>query len=145
MRSCVLFDVTFALAVFVCAVPAQDNAGKTDSEKLQGTWVVTSFEDASGKASNKDIKGWTYRFEGNKFTVTWKRKTEPEDTFKLDEGKKPKEIDVMIGDQKASGIYDLEGDRLIIRIYFDGTMRPKSIAGALGKFESRTELKRQKK
>lgn len=109
MRTSLL--LTIAVGICVTSVPAQDKGAKSDLEKLEGTWAVASYEDADEKAPDKDLKGWTYTFKGSKITVTKKGKAQPEDTFKLNEAKKPKEIDIMIDNQKATGIYDLQADR----------------------------------
>jgi len=138
--------VTFAIGLSVTAVPAQDNRAKSDLEKLQGTWAVTSHEEGDDKASGEDVNGWSYTFKGNKVAVTIMGKTDPNEifTFKVNEGKKPKEIDITVDNVRGTGIYQLDGERLTIRIYFSGTARPKSIKGPLNKSETRIELKRQK-
>jgi uncharacterized protein (TIGR03067 family) len=142
MRICLL--LTFVIGVAVTAVPAQNKGAKSDLEKLQGTWKVTSYEDGDEKAVEEDLKGWTYTFKGNKVAQTISGKTDRADAFKLNEGKKPREIDITVDNLKGTGIYELDGDRLTVRIYYDGTARPRTIRGPLGKSEVRFEIKRQK-
>jgi uncharacterized protein (TIGR03067 family) len=142
MRICLL--LTFAIGVSVTPAPAQNKGAKSDLEKLEGTWKVTSYEDGDDKAAEEDLKGWSYTFKGNKVTVSIDGKTDRADTFKLNEGKKPREIDITVENLKGTGIYELDGERLTVRIYFDGTARPKAIKGPLNKSEQRLELKRQK-
>ena len=107
---------------------------------VEVTWAVTAAERDEEKLSEEDIKGWTLTFKGNK--LIGKGRKADEQTFTLDPAKKPKEIDIT---PKAKGIYELEGDRLTLRVYFDGSARPTSPKGALKKGEVLIVLKREKR
>jgi uncharacterized protein (TIGR03067 family) len=106
-----------------------------------------SFEKDGDKVAVDDVN-WTYTFKGNKFVVTQDGETDRPETFKLNEAKKPKEIDFAFADGvRATGIYELDGDRLTLRFYFSigrPGPRPTTIKGPLGKSEERLELKRKK-
>jgi uncharacterized protein (TIGR03067 family) len=94
---------------------ANQQPAKTDLDKLQGTWLVVSAEGEDGEAlaTGKNVK---FIFKGARMTKTSK-KGPVEGTCKLNEGKNPKEIDVMyLGPRKEPfllrGIYLLDGDNL---------------------------------
>src|SRR5258708_11902366 len=89
--------MTALLCLMVFQVQAADEKkadDKTDKDRLQGTWVMTAFE-IMGKSEDapKDQES-TYTFKGDKVTMTADKKTK-EGTFKLDEKKNPKEIDLV--------------------------------------------------
>ena len=102
-------------------VPANQQPAKTDLDKLQGIWVVVSAEGGDGEAlttwKNAKVifKNAKVIFKNAKAS----KKGAVEGTCKLNEGKNPKEIDVLyldFGPRKerflARGIYLLDGDSL---------------------------------
>jgi len=105
-------------------VPANQQPAKTDLDKLQGIWVVVSAEGGDGEAlttwKNAKVifKNAKVIFKNARMAKASK-KGAVEGTCKLNEGKNPKEIDVLyldFGPRKerflARGIYLLDGDSL---------------------------------
>ncbi|HUF62597.1 MAG TPA: TIGR03067 domain-containing protein [Verrucomicrobiales bacterium] len=86
---------------------------KGDPEKIQGRWTVISAEDSGHKTPDELIQNLKWVI--TKDTITYKfGDTITEWTYKLDQTKKPKAIDLTEGDRTALGIYSLEGDTLMI-------------------------------
>ena len=95
---------------------------KDDSEKLQGTWVLTELIVGGFTIPEKEIKGTQFVFAGNKLTIV---PAMPDAaavdkhafTFKLDPSQTPAAVDLTAvdGDAKGTvspGIYELKGDTL---------------------------------
>lgn len=108
------------LAAIACGADApKDNAAKEDVKKLQGTWQVTEWVDASEKPAPADeIKEYTFEFKGDRVTL---RKTKDDGAtvfeFKLDASKQPKWIDLTFADAMLGtlgGIYKIDGEELTI-------------------------------
>ena len=94
--------------------------GKTDKQRLQGAWRVTSSELDEEKGPAEATERLTYTFKGDTLTIA---PAEPgsnsEFTVALDPAKKPKTIDMKItkGPGKGKtllGIYKVEEDGLLI-------------------------------
>lgn len=103
-----------------------------DAQILQGTWQVTALEANGEKKPAGDFEGWKIVFKGDVFWVEKPTSSDPKLKFKLDPGKKPKTIDLIVQEEKdkgkvAPGIYALENGklRLCINIFGDLTIRPK--------------------
>jgi uncharacterized protein (TIGR03067 family) len=100
------------LGVLLAACSRQaPSAPKTDLDRLQGTWNLTSAMQ-DGKALSDDkvkqttivFKGDTFRFPGSAEYATSK-----EGTIKLDESKTPKEMDAISTEKEVMlGIYVLQ-------------------------------------
>ena len=122
----------FAGAATRAADPAADEV-----KKLQGEWRAVEVELKGKKLTKDDAEAKSMRFvikdNGLTFQNTEKAGRERKQTFKLDPGKTPKEIDItsLDGQEKdktAACIYKLDGDRLTICMpYFvkDSSVRPK--------------------
>ncbi len=102
---------------------AATEADKSDKDKIQGEWKVTSIKIGGHEPDDKDhILKSPWVFKGDKLTF------EPfEADFKLDPSKDPKQIDVTIqkgpdGEKglMALGIYKLDGDKLTIHACHPG-------------------------
>jgi uncharacterized protein (TIGR03067 family) len=115
-----LLGAAFVLCVLAWTCQAADDK-KSDKDNLQGTWVHILSEQGGLKA--KPLKGLMdplLTFKGDTFTMTdHQGEKEGEGTFKLDENKKPKEIDLVVPKQDnpketetVKGIYQLDGDTL---------------------------------
>ncbi len=104
-------------ALTVESTPAPD-AGKTDKDKLQGTWKVVSVIQFDGKpAPEADTKDAKLVIKGDRWTLLYG--PGQRDTFagtqKLDPVKTPKTIDVEVTEGQGRGaelfgIYELDGD-----------------------------------
>src|SRR5260370_30815143 len=113
------------VALLLGADTQKDDAVKTETKNLQGTWSVVSAEREGGKVSDDEIKKTTLVIKGDKLIA---RKTEntpkPEEkiiemSFTLDPTKNPKWIDVTYTDgerkgESSLGIYELKDDSLKI-------------------------------
>ena len=134
--------VFIAIGFSVVASTTTVMAADKDSDGFQGVWEVVSAEWDGDKLPAEDAKSMTFTFKGDKFVGTIKGKAEKEETFTLASGKKPKWIDMT---PKSVGIYELDGDRLKIRLNRDSSDRPTTFAGPTNKNETLILLKRQKK
>ncbi len=112
--------------------PAAGGASKSDSDRIQGKWLIVAVEAAGEKVPEKEIKDspGTFTFTGDKLTQNIPGKMDESSTFKLDTTKKPKTItlttqmekrELINGEMKDSkidvttlGIYELDGDQLKI-------------------------------
>jgi RNA polymerase sigma factor (sigma-70 family) len=109
--------------------------GKTDKEKLQGTWHAVSGEAEGKDVSEEFVKKLSIVFAGDKITlaglVRGENEKGVEGTFKLDPTAKPKAIDINITNKEdAVGIYELEGDTLKLCIVeAANNERPSEFAG----------------
>jgi uncharacterized protein (TIGR03067 family) len=92
-----------------------------------------SVEEAGKKVPAEDVKakGFEMVFEGDKVTLPIKDDAK-EVEFKLQPGKKPKQIDLLLGTGKtAKGIYLLQGDTLKLCVEKEpGSERPSKFATA---------------
>ncbi len=116
---------------------ARDKGTPTESGEtsltggLQGTWAMKSVEIMGMKIELPKGQELAFTFDGDKFIVHENMHRE-EGTYKLDESKTPKTIDMVTSKPQANqtikGIYQLEGDTL--KIAFDpqgpGGNRPTS-------------------
>src|SRR5262245_27058228 len=131
----VVVSVALALGVaglgvgwHVVASQAQDGAGKTDRDRLEGKWEITAAQmfgkDAEGEEGDR-IRKQPLVVEGDKMTMRHGG------SFKLDPTKKPKEIDFDLqeGPQNEQGlwrgIYDLRGDELTMVMAMPNAERPR--------------------
>ncbi len=105
------------------ATGAQDDKLDQDMKKLQGTWKTVAVV-VEGKTIEAPSRTATVTIKGDKYTVTYPPSESgetkvSESTFKIDPGKKPREINftAAVGPDKerpSRGIYELEGDTLKI-------------------------------
>ena len=120
---------TLAIAVAFLAAPSgalgapglKEKEDDKDLKKLQGDWQVTSWEQL-GQQMNLTAK-WS--FKDDKYTLEMGNNLE-EGTIKLEPGKKPATIDLVItgGNCKGKdqpGIYKIEGDTITFCFAWPGT------------------------
>jgi uncharacterized protein (TIGR03067 family) len=107
------------------ALAADDNGpdkGKTDQEKIQGTWIVISMKawEKGKEVKNEQFdkiaqlikeKKLKVMFTGEKLTYSG-FPDEISSNYKLDPSKKPKTIDVVDDKEPQKGIYSLDGKEL---------------------------------
>jgi uncharacterized protein (TIGR03067 family) len=105
--------------------------GNKDLESLKGTWNIGTMGWGGNSLPRELTKGYKFVFAGNK--LTWHaaigmmsksgKVTAIEDgaipcDFKIDPGKKPKQIDITLhlkqGDRTLLGIYEIKGDALTV-------------------------------
>jgi uncharacterized protein (TIGR03067 family) len=119
---------------------------ETDKEKLQGTWIAESFEEGGKKAPEEEVKSRNTQviFAGDKVTLPIKGEGKAFD-YKLDQEKKPKEIDVLHEKGKtAKGIYQVKGDTLELCLDKGDGERPTEFASKEGTTHVLIVLKRKK-
>src|SRR5262245_46703706 len=118
-----------SVGLFIAA-DAKDDARK-DLDKMQGTWLLVSGERDGKKFSEEEIKQSKLIIKDNTFRIPRSEVgTSHEGTFKIDPGKKPKEIDSINGSGKDKGktwlgIYELDGDLKKVCFAPPGKERPK--------------------
>lgn len=131
MRSIALLALTAGLA----SAPAPE--AKKDEDLFQGRWKVVAVEHGGKKAQAKDFAKWTLTVAGDKMTARDGDEVMDESTFRLDAKAKPRAIDLtlMSGPQsgkKVLGLYELEGDRLVVCFGEPGKDRPKEVRSPEG-------------
>jgi uncharacterized protein (TIGR03067 family) len=103
------------ITLFVAApLVAADKPTKNDKARLQGTWALLSVEIDKKPLSMDELKDARLVVSGDHYSFTL-GKDRLEITYKMDEGKRPKAIDLTVveGPEKGKtyhGIYQLEGD-----------------------------------
>jgi RNA polymerase sigma factor (sigma-70 family) len=126
---------------------AQAKDGKADKDKLQGAWEFVSGQ-MGGKETQGDeaeqIKKQKFVFKGDKFIA------KVECTYTIDPGKKPKEIDLQVNEGPEQergtwkGIYDLQGDELVLCMALPNQDRPTQFASKEGELTTLMKFKRVK-
>lgn len=96
-----------ALVLVDAATARTQNA---DDQKLQGKWIVESFQ-YNGNLVER-LKDAVREFTDGKYSLTPKMGEGIEGTVKLDSTQKPKTIDLDVNGRILKGIYELEGDTL---------------------------------
>jgi uncharacterized protein (TIGR03067 family) len=127
------------------AVAADDK--KADKDAIQGTWKIVA-----GRKGNQDlpeaernlINETGMVFDGDKLTAPHGG------SFKLDAGKKPKQIDLTLDEPESLkgtylGVYELDGDKLILHLAHPGQERPAKTDADKDGSTMRVELERVKK
>lgn len=110
------FTLASVAATLAADAPKRD-ATKDDVKTVQGIWQVTKFIDHSEEAAPADeIAHFTFEFKGNRVTIRKdKDDAGKEMKYTLDAAKKPKAIDIEMGEPTATeGIYKLDGEELTI-------------------------------
>jgi uncharacterized protein (TIGR03067 family) len=111
MEARLLMITSLGVLLAACSRQAPPSAPKTDLDRLQGTWNLTSaMED--GKALPEDkVKQTTIVFKGDRFRFAGSAEdaTSRAGTIKLDESKTPKEMDAISTEKEVMlGIYVLQ-------------------------------------
>lgn len=125
---------------------ALETPKKTAKDQLQGTWRVVATEFDGRTLPEAEIKGRHITFLEDKFKVVTGGVTRRTLTFRLEEGKAPKHIDITNPDKNetANGIYVLEKDELKLCYGEPGEKRPSEFASPAGMRLFLITLKREK-
>jgi uncharacterized protein (TIGR03067 family) len=118
-------------------------------ENIQGTWVIVSVERGGEEVPEEEVRkeSGSLVFAGDQFRILNPAgKVEFKGTFKLDPGKDPRELDLLVKDGQAQmAIYRLDGDRLTLCHPEDlGAPRPREFASEKAAKTMLTVLKRKK-
>src|SRR2546421_4017851 len=135
------------VAGLVVGADKKNDDGKKDLDLFKGGWTIGTMV-LNGKPHD-DAVGGKFTFDGENMVIQIKDR-EHKGAFKLDAGKKPKQIDVTPSDgpekdKVLEGIYQLERDELKICIaHAPGTDRPKEFESKEGSERLLLTLKRDK-
>jgi uncharacterized protein (TIGR03067 family) len=119
-----------AVAVVPRARAAAEDATTAEAElkKLQGTWLIASFEQAGEKKEGTGNEE-QLRIEGQTFSLWHDGHLEEKGRIKLDPSRNPREIDFQFQEGKRDGqtdlaIYTWDGTNLKICLVREGEERP---------------------
>jgi uncharacterized protein (TIGR03067 family) len=122
----------------------------TDSEKIQGAWLLTAFEQDGRTASKEELGTVVWTLDGEKYTGRAGTDLR-EGSFKLDPGQTPKAYDYTetAGAEKGKsyrGIYRfILDDELVLCFGVDENAdRPKEFTGKAGSRQRMLVFKRKK-
>jgi uncharacterized protein (TIGR03067 family) len=141
--------VLVAGALLVVKAPAAEpEKGKTDADRIQGTWVPVSAEREGQKEDPAKFEEVKLIFAaGGKGTVR-KGGMEMEFQYTLDPAKKTREIDLKATEdgkeETHKGIYKLDGDTLTLCIAHPPEDRPTDFTTQVGSKRQIIVLKRDK-
>jgi len=135
-----------AVGLLIAADDKKDDKDK-DAKRLEGTWAVVSMEHEGRKAPDEQAKGVTLTFTADGKVTVKERDKETKVSYKLDAGKKVKQITLDgDGEKTLYGIYKLDGDNLTIcAIDTSADERPTEFATKEGSKARLVVLKREKK
>ena len=145
MKQAVLAGVVCALCVMGARAQEQ---GKTDEDKIQGTWSFVSVEKGGIDVNDDFVKEAKLTITADKVKLAAGGK-DMEAGYKLDASKKPKHMDILINEGGkelvVKGIYALDGDELKVCFGGPGDNRPTEFKSAGGSNEQMAVMKRDKK
>jgi uncharacterized protein (TIGR03067 family) len=123
-----LFGVFFCTGLFTYAGEKAPN----DAKDLQGTWQVVGLEANGEKKPTDEFQEIKVVIQKDEIWVVKPAGADPKLKFKLNPGKKPKTIDLIVQEGKdkgkvVPGIYSLKKGqlRLCLNIFGDPLVRPK--------------------
>ncbi len=118
--------------LFIGTLSLAQDADSGDAKLIQGTWQIVELEANGAKKAAEEFEGWKMIFQNDEVWVVKPSGSDPKLKFKLDSGKSPKTIDLIVQEGKdkgkvAPGIYAFANGqlRLCINIFGDLTYRPK--------------------
>jgi RNA polymerase sigma factor (sigma-70 family) len=125
----------------------QQELKMTDVQRLQGTWRITALENNGMTIPEVAASGSKITINGNLFTTS-SMGAVYEGTFKVDESKKPKTLDLTFnaGPEKgntALAIYELDGDTWKLCLSVTSKLRPTEFAAKAGSGHAFEILKRE--
>jgi len=136
-----------AACTSVLGADESTDAARKDFEALQGEWKLVSATQDGKTMPADDVKVIKCTIKGDKFTITRDGKVAEEGAVKLDAAKKPREIDLPLGDGKktALGIYELSGEKYKMCYSPPGKDRPKEFEAQEGTGRTLSVWEREKK
>jgi uncharacterized protein (TIGR03067 family) len=134
------------IVVILSAIAADDATDKKELEQLQGDWQLMSATRDGKAMPDEMVKATRCTVKGDKFTITRDGKSVEEGTIKLNGAKKPKHIEMKVGDADAQalGIYELDKDAFKLCYGRPGNERPTEFAAKEGDGQSLSLWKRRK-
>ncbi len=115
-----------------------------DRAKLQGTWQARSLMKGGKEMPEAEVKSIKMTFAADKVSIHKGDGVSKDGTYKLDATKKPREIDITIGDKTGLGIYQLEGNTLTLCLTEGEGARPSEFKSEPGTRQVLVVLKRAK-
>jgi uncharacterized protein (TIGR03067 family) len=124
-----------AMAVVAALMLTATAVGWRGDASIQGTWKMTAVNFGGKEIPVPEGKGITVKFAaGGKVSVDEGSGKLQEGTYKVDDTKKPRQLDLNIKkgdkDEKTEAIYEITGDMLKVGFAADKGSRPTSFDGA---------------
>ena len=135
MEARLLMITGLGVLLAACSRHAPPSAPKTDLDRLQGTWNLTSAMQDGKALSDDKVKQTTIVFKGNTFRFPGSAEyaTSREGTIKLDESKTPKEMDAISTEKEVMlGIYVLQENGYKVCFAPAGQPRPTEMTSTAG-------------
>jgi len=135
MEARLLMITGLGVLLAACSRQAPPSAPKTDLDRLQGTWNLTSAMQDGKALSDDKVKQTTIVFKGDtfRFPRSAEYATSREGTVKLDESKTPKEMDAISTKKEVMlGIYRLEENGYKVCFAPAGKPRPTEMTSTPG-------------
>ena len=135
MKVRLLMITGLGVLLAACSRQAPPSAPKTDLDRLQGTWNLTSAMQDGKALSDDKVKQTTIVFKGDTFRFPGSAEyaTSREGTIKLDESKTPKEMDAISTEKEVTlGIYRVEENGYKVCFAPAGKPRPTEFASPPG-------------
>jgi uncharacterized protein (TIGR03067 family) len=129
---------------------AQEDAGKQELAKIQGTWTYVSFEEDGKPLPPEQVNSMTITFGGDRYVVRQGDKVLRAGTHRFDPTKTPRAVDATLkeGPGKGTtqlGIYELSGDTLRVCYSTTGKDRPTEFKTTSGSNRFLAVVRRAKK
>jgi uncharacterized protein (TIGR03067 family) len=135
MKARLLMIAALGLLLGACNRQATAKTPKTDLDRLRGTWnLVSAMQDGNALPEDK-VKQTTIVFKGDtfRFPQSAEYATSRAGTIKLDETKRPKEMDAISTEKEVMlGIYALEENGYKVCFAPAGKPRPTEFTSAPG-------------
>ena len=135
MEARLLMITGLGVLLAACSRQAPPSAPKTDLDRLQGTWNLTSAMQDGKALSDDKVKQTTIVFKGDTFRFPGSAEyaTSRAGTIKLDESKTPKEMDAISTKKEVMlGIYRLEENGYKVCFAPAGKPRPTEMTSTPG-------------
>lgn len=144
MNKCLLGALAIGLLIAAdgCGGKVEDKKPEDAKENLQGTWKVVSSVTDGRNDPEREFKGQSYTFEGDKCILTKTNHTFT-GSYKVDASRQPAQLDITLDNgEMLKLIYQLDADTLKLGEQHGGT-RPKGFEA--GRDTRQLTLRREKK